>query len=80
MFVYSNRQSSSGIQSPLKYQTRCVATFPSKEGFLVSQLALTEKLTYTFFRFPADRRCDIARYTCVFVIDDVDVYVAGWFN
>lgn len=24
------------IPSPLKYQTRCVATFPGKEGFLVS--------------------------------------------
>ena len=24
------------IQSPLKYQTRCVATFPDKQGFLVS--------------------------------------------
>lgn len=31
------------IQSPLKYQTRCVATFPGKEGFLVSRFLVTEK-------------------------------------
>ena len=39
------------IQSPLKYQTRCVATFPDKQGFLVrlGKFKTSKKMLYLVY-------------------------------
>lgn len=68
------------IPSPLKYQTRCVATFPGKEGFLVSKFLLTESFLRAFSISIEERMYQFEIFLVYLSDVDVGVYCAGWIN